>query len=202
MKDEEKFIEQAVNSIKQQEIPAGPSEELIRETSRKIEHIPGFQFSGLLKNLVRIAAVFALVAAGFAAGRYVSPQPPDMEQMRLALEPVIRQQLKDELTQSLNTGLVNSYLLLRTQLSEQYQQDLNEKTAQIVSFFSTALEQVEQNRVKDKDILGSALVNYALQTDDQLQLTKQGVIQIAKLLSYEQSSNLKPEKNETNNNSN
>jgi ribosomal protein S19E (S16A) len=206
MKDEEKFIEQAVDALKQQQTPAGPSDELIQTTSRKIEQIPNqkfyFRFSNAVRELVKIAAVFALVAAGYATGRYVSPQPPDMQQMRSTLEPAIRSQLQDELTESLQTGLVNSYLLLRDELSEQYQQDLNEKTEQIFSVFSAALEQVEQNRIKDTDILGNALVNYAMQTDGQLQLTKQGVVQIAKLLSYDQSRNLIPNEPETNNNSN
>ncbi len=98
--------------------------------------------------------------------------------------------------------LAKSYLLLRDELTEQYQQDISRTNEQIITAFAAALRQIEQNQIQDADTISSALVNFAVQTEDQLQRTQQGVVQIAKLLSYSQSENLIPNEPESINNSN
>jgi hypothetical protein len=204
MNNDEKIIEQAIDALKQEQIPAGPSEELVAVTSRRIETISNltapalvsrkFQISNLSFWVKIAAAAILLITAGYISGRLSVPKSQDVD--------AIRQQLLSEMNQNLQTALANSYLLLRDELADQYQQDINDTTEQLVTVFAAALEQIEQNRIIDVDTLGSALVNFALQTDKELQRTQQGVVEIAKLLSYSQSENLIPYEPENINNSN
>jgi hypothetical protein len=234
MKEDENIFEKAVKSLKNQQVPPGPSDELAKATIEKLnnasEQPDTIEFNRRLRITDRItllsgfvkfaaAAVF-LIIAGFAAGRLTTTKPPDMEQIRASLEPAIRSRLLGEMKQYMQLGLANSYVRLKDDLTEQYRQDLNQLAANIVAangnmtnqllenliesvdaaqtqdrqLFAAALEQVELNRQRDNAQLSNALVNFAVQTGNELNQTKQDM---AELFKYTQSEDFAP--NELNN---
>lgn len=144
-----------------------------------------------------------------AAGRLSGPRPPDMEQIRATLEPKIRQNLLDEAKQYLQLGLANGYVRIKDELSQQYRQDLSRVALQSVAasnavtnellteliesineaqnqdrqWVVAALDQIESNRLHDRNQFSNALATFALQTEDELMRTKQDM---AHILSYTQ----------------
>jgi len=171
------------------------------------------------------AAAVLLIITGYAAGRLTSPRPPDIEQLQAALEPAIRQNLLNEMKQYLQLGLTNSYVRLKDDLTQQYRRDLSQFAAQTVlasgavtnqlleeliesinaaqtqdrQWFTAAIEQIELNRLRDNAQLSNAFATFAVQTEDELQRTKQNM---AQLLSYTQPLGLVPNKFEFPNNPN
>jgi len=170
-------------------------------------------FEGLraTKGLTKIAAAAVLlIAAGYATGRLSAPRAPDMAQIRAALEPEIRKSLLDETKQYLQLGLANAYVRIQDELSQQYREDLrravlqsvtasnavtNELLIELIESFNeaqsqdrqriaAALEQIESNRLRDRDELSNAFATFALETEDELMRTKQG---LAHFISYTQS---------------
>jgi uncharacterized membrane-anchored protein YhcB (DUF1043 family) len=169
------------------------------------------------KSLTKIAAAAVLlIAAGYAAGRLSGPQPPDMVQIQAALEPKIRQSLLDEAKQYVQLGLVNGYARIRDELSQQYRQELNRVALQavaasnavtnelltelIASFnevqsqyrqqVAATLDQMESNRLKDRNELSDAFATFALLTEDELIRTKQDM---AQFMSYNQPADTIPD---------
>jgi len=169
-------------------------------------------FEGLrtAKSLTKIAAAAVLlIAAGYATGRLSAPRSPDMEQIRAALEPEIRKNLLDETKQYMQLGLANAYVRIQDELSQQYREDLrravlqsvtasnavtNELLIELIESFNeaqnqdrqriaAALEQIESNRLRDRDELSNALATFALETEDEFMRTKQDM---AQFLSYTQ----------------
>ena len=219
MKNEDDILNKAVKAMKQEQIPVGPSENLAEETLERLNHVssqlPQQQFDKqvvfsqrlkLINSLTRIAAVIILlVSVGYAAGRLSAPKAPDMQQIQAALEPAIREELLDEVTQYVQLGVTSGYIQLREELTEQYQQDLNQAALQILNASNTitnqrleeliqyiataqlqdrqwlaaAIRRTEQNRLEDKTQLGSALINFASRTELDLQQTQQNVAVIA-----------------------
>lgn len=184
---------------------AGQSD-IIRPDNR-IRIIEGLKAS---KSLAKIAAAAVLlIAASYATGRLSGPRPPDMAQIQAALEPKIRQNLLDETRQYVQLGLANGYIRIRDELSQQYRQELsrvalqsvaasnavtNEMLIELIESFNeaqsqdrqriaAALEQIESNRLHDRNQLGNALATLALQTEDELIRAKQDM---AHFLSYTQ----------------
>jgi hypothetical protein len=173
-------------------------------------------FEGLraVKSLPKIAAAAVLlIAAGYVTGRLSAPRAPDMEQIRAALEPSIRRNLLNETKQYMQLGLANAYVRIKDELSEQYRQELNrvalqsvaasnavtnELLTEIIESFNeaqnqdrqrivTALEQIESRRLRDRSELSNAFATFALQTEEELERTKQDVVQnVAQLLSNTQ----------------
>jgi hypothetical protein len=156
---------------------------------------------------------------GYAIGRLSAPRPPDMKQLQAALVPVIRQELLDEINQNLQS----SYASLTDSLDRKYQQDLNRVGMQILAasntvtnerlagliesfneyqaqerqWFTTMLERLESNRLQDSAVLSNALVTVAQQTKEEMERTKQDMVQ---LLSYTQPDGSAPSRfRETNN---
>ena len=223
MEEHENKLEQAVEALKNEQIPPGPTRELTDSTIAKLaetaEQTDTVQhksriliFEGIraTKSLTKIAAVAVLlIAAGYATGRLAAPKPPDMEQIRAAIEPTIRQELLAETKQYLQLGLANGYIRVQDELRRQYRQDLNRFAVQTLAAsnavtnellteliesinatqaqdlrrIAAALEQMELNRLYDKTQLVSGLETLAYQTEDELQRTKQDM---AQLLSYTQ----------------
>ena len=239
MKEDENILEKAVKSLKKQQVPPGPSDELAKATIEKLniasEQPDTIEFNRELRFTNRItvlnsiikfaaAAVF-LIIAGFAAGRLTTTKQPDMEQIRASLEPAIRNQLLGEVKQYMQLGLANSYVRLKDDLTEQYRQDLNQLAANIVTtnssltnqllqnliesvdeaqkrqqqLFTAALEQVEMNRQRDNAQLSNALFNFAVQTGNELDQTKQDM---AELFKYTQSDGSVPNESKNPNNIN
>jgi hypothetical protein len=224
MKEHENNFEKAIETLKNEQIPAGPPPELVDSTIAKMDDISGrtdsagrksriLNFEGLKasKSLTKIAAAAVLlIAAGYATGRLSAPRTPDMAQIRAALEPQIRKNLLDETKQYLQLGLANAYVRIQDELSQQYREDLRQVALQSVaasntvtnelltelieSFneaqnqdrqrFAAALEQMESNRLRDKNELSNALATFALETEDELMRTRQG---LAHFISFTQS---------------
>jgi hypothetical protein len=233
MKEHENKFEEAIETLKNEQIPAGPPLELVDSTIAKmaevseqadtVEHksrILNFEGLRASKSLTKIAAAAVLlIAAGYATGRLSAPRSPDMTQIRLALEPEIRKSLLNETKQYLQLGLANAYVRIQDELSQQYREDLRKAVLQSVtasntvtnelltelieSFneaqnqdrqrFAAALEQMESNRLRDKNELSNALATFALETEDELMRTKQG---LAHFISYTQSEQSNPDETE------
>jgi hypothetical protein len=166
-----------------------------------------------LKNLNKVAAAAVLlIVAGYAAGRLSAPRPPDIEQLQEALVPAIRQELLDEINQNLQS----SYVSLTEDFDRKYRQDLNRIATQVLvasntitnerlaellvsinesqtqerQWFTTLLERMESNRLQDSAVLSNALATVARRTEEELERTKQDVVQ---LLSYAQPAGLEPD---------
>jgi len=223
MKENENRLKKAVEAIKNEQIPTGPPQELTDSTIAKLAEAAGQPDTVRFENRIRIieglkaakslskiaAAAVLLIAAGYATGRLSGPRPPDMEQIRAALEPKIRQNLLDESKQYLQLGLANGYVRIKDELSRQYRQDLNRVALQTVAasnavtnellaeliesineaqnqdrqWVVAAFDQIESNRLHDRNQFGNALATFALQTEDELMRTKQDM---AHFLSYTQ----------------
>jgi hypothetical protein len=182
------------------------------------KQVVSFQRLRLINSITRIAAVvILLISAGYAAGRLSAPKAPDMQQIRSELEPAIREKLLDEVTQYVQLGITSGYVQLREELTEQYRQDLTQAAAEILNtsgamtnqslddlilaiatsqlqdrqWVAAELQQIELNRLEDKNQLGSAIVNFASWTD-------QNMAVISKFLSN--TNNLVPNEIENQNN--
>ena len=217
MEESEKILEKAIEALKNEQIPPGPPQELVKSTVAKLtedaeqadtakpkNRILIFNDLKAVKSLTKIAAAAVLlIAAGYATGRLSTPRAPDMEQIRAALEPSIRQKLLDETKQYMQLGLANAYIRIKDELSQQYRQELNrvalqsvaasnaatnELLTQLVESFNeaqsqdrqriaTALGQIESRRQQDRTDLSNALATLALQTEDELMRTKQNMAQ-------------------------
>lgn len=217
MKDKEDIFEKAVESLRGEPVPPVPPRELVNATMAKLAECSALSAVGDTGNCVSqrqwptafrgfgrlAAAALVLMAAGYAVGRWSAPRPPDMEQIRAAIEPAIRRDLLDETRQYVQLSLANGYLQVKDELSEQYRQDLsrvagqtlaasntitNELLTQLIDAISTvqvtdrqrfaaALEQVELNRLRDRNQLSSAFATLAVRTEDELMRTKRDVAQ-------------------------
>jgi hypothetical protein len=224
MEESDKILEKAIEALKNEQIPPGPPQEVVKSTVAKLTEATEQADTVKLKNRILIfndlkatrsltkiaAAAVLLIAAGYATGRLSAPRAPDMEQIRAALEPSIRQKLLDETKQYMQLGLANAYIRIKDELSQQYRQELNrvalqsvaasnattnELLTQLVESFNevqsqyqqrieTAFEQVESKRRRDRTDLSHALATLAVQTEDELMRTKQDM---AHLLSNTQS---------------
>ena len=157
-----------------------------------------------LKNLNKVAAAAVLlIASGYAVGRLSAPRPPDLKELQTALAPAIRRELADEI----NHYLKSSYVSISDEFDRKYRQELNRVGMQILAVSNTAtnerlaelieafyesqtqerqrftaiLERMESNRLQDSVLLSDALVTVAQRTEEELERTKQDVVQ---LLSY------------------
>jgi len=216
MEKNEEIFEKALEALRNEQIPSGPSKELAADTAAKLAEAAGgtenaeTRMIRLLpvRNLARIAAAAVLlILAGYAAGRLSGPQPPDIEQLRAAIEPSIRQDLLDEINSNMLASLEKGYTQIKDELSRQYRQDLDRTAMQTLAASNTvtnqlltklidsikdsqlqerrlvaaALEQIESNRLRDRSQLSSAVAALAVQTEDELIRTKKDV---AQALSY------------------
>ena len=223
MEENENTLDKAIEALKNEQIPPGPPQEVIESTMIKLaetteqadtvrpdNRIRTIKSLKAAKSLIKIAAAAVLlITAGYATGRLSGPRPPDMEQIRAALEPKIRQNLLDETKQYLQLGLANGYIRVKDELSQQYRQELNRVALQsvaasnavtnelltvLIESFNEAqsqdrqriaavLEQIESNQLHDRNQFSNALATLALQTEDELMRTKQDM---AHFLSYTQ----------------
>ena len=217
MEESDKILENAIETLKNEQIPPGPPQELVKSTLAKLTETEEQEDTATSRNRILIfndlkaaksltkiaAAAVLLIAAGYAAGRLSAPQAPDMEQIRAALEPSIRQKLLDDTKQYMQVGLANAYVRIKDELSQQYRQELNrvalqsvaasnavtnELLTQLVESFNeaqsqerqriaTTLGQIESRRRQDRTDLSNALTTLAVQTEDELMRTKQDMAQ-------------------------
>jgi len=167
----------------------------------------------VIHHLYKVAAaVILLLVGGYAVGRLSAPRPPDMKELQAVLVPAIREELLDEI----NENLQSSYASLTDSLDRKYQQDLNRVGMQIMAaantvtnerlaelaesfnayqtqerqWFTTMLERLESNRLQDSAVLSNALVTVAQQTKEEMERTKQDIVQ---LLPYTQPTGSAPD---------
>jgi len=171
------------------------------------------------------AAAVLLIVAGYAVGRLSAPRPSDIEQLQAALEPAIRQNLLDEMKHNWQLGLTSNYVRLKDELSQEYHNDLDQLAIQTLAasnavtnelleeliksintaqrqdrqWVASALEQIELNRLRDNANLSNAFATFAVQTEDELERTKQNM---AQLLSYTQPGRPVPNEFKNSHNSN
>ncbi len=159
-----------------------------------------------VKGIMKFAAAAALfIVAGYAAGRASAPRTPNLEQLRTVLEPAIRRNVIAQLRDDLQLGLATCYDRLSDELGTQQREDMarfagqmlaasNSATNQLIAEliqsidtaqkqerqrFAAAMEQMELDRLRDK----AQIASFAVRTDDELELMKQGVAQL--LSSYD-----------------
>ena len=228
-RESENILEKAVKALNDEQVPPGPPRELADSTIAKLTEISGqtdtvpsgrrIRFIERLKtpnSFTKVAAAAVLlIMAGYATGRLLSPKPPDIEQLRVALEPAIREKLLDEMKQYWQLGLTASYAQLKDDLSQQYRSDLNQFAAYTLAasgaatnqlleeliesintaqtqdrqWVAAAFEQIEFNRLQDNAQLSNAFATFAVRTEDELLRTRQNM---AHILSYTQPDSLNP----------
>jgi len=223
MKKSKNIFEKAVKALKNEQVPSGPPRELADATIAKLTEASGqsnkvttgkrIWFIDWLKapnSFTKVAAAAVLlIIAGYAAGRLSAPRGPDAEQLQVALEPAIRQNLLDEMKQYWQLALVSSYVQLKDDLTQQYRSDLNQFAAYTLAasgaatnqlleeliesintaqtqdrqWVAAAFEQTELNRIRENAQLSNAFATFAVRTEDELLRRKQDM---AQLLSYTQ----------------
>ncbi|MGD8500450.1 MAG: hypothetical protein PVJ86_07365 [Phycisphaerales bacterium] len=242
MKEHENSLEKAVEALKNEHIPPGPPQELADGTIAKLTEASGQSPTVPIENRIRImemlkatkgltkvaAAAVLFILAGYATARLSAPRPPDVEELRAALEPAIRRNLVTEMKDYLQLGLTNGYIRLRDELSRQYRQDMsrfaiqtlaasnavtNELLTELIESINTAqvqdrqwvtaaIEQIEWNRLQDKNQFATGLETLAIQTiqtGDELERTKQDMVQ---LLVYAKPGSIAPNPSENPDNPN
>jgi len=217
MKEKEDFLTKAADALAHAPVPPGPPQQTIDATLAKLTDAAGslppvtvrrqiwiLERIKALKQFPKLAAAAViLIAAGYLAGRLSAPSPPDVEQLRAAVEPVIRQNLLEEMGRYWQASTAASYARLKDHLSEQYRRDLNQFAAQTLAASTTvtnhlledliaainsaqtqnrrwvtaALQQIESNRLNDKNQLSNGLATLAFYTEDELLQTKYDIAQ-------------------------
>lgn len=167
-------------------------------------HIQIFKWLKAVNGFPRLAAAAVLlIAAGYITGRLSAPRPLDAQQLYSALEPAIREELLGEMKQYWQLSTAATYARLKENLDQQYRQDLNRFATQTFAastaitnqlleeliksinsaqtqdrhWVAAALQQIESNRLQDKNQLSHGLATLAVYTDDQLLKTKNDIAQ-------------------------
>jgi len=110
MVEDKDILERAAEVLKNEEIPPGPPQEVVEATISKLaeasEQPSTIQIGSRIRIRERLkamnslnkvaAAAVLLIVAGYAVGRLSAPRPPDIKELRAALEPAIRQDLLNE----------------------------------------------------------------------------------------------------------
>jgi hypothetical protein len=137
------------------------------------------------------AAAVLLIAAGYAVGRLTTPAP-DMEQLQSALESSLRASLTEEMNRRWQKAFTANCIRFNDELQQQVRRDLTEFAAQTLAAsntltqqrllklvelieaarerdrlqVATAFEEIELNRLQDKNQLGNSLVALAARTSE------------------------------------
>jgi len=143
-------------------------------------------------NLTKLAAAAVLlIAAGFAVGWLTTPAP-DMEKLHAALEDSLRASLTEEMDQRWQKAFTAYCIKFKDELQQQVRRDLTEFASQTLAASNTlteqrliqlielieaarerdrlqvaaALEEIELNRLQDKNQFGNSLVALAARTSE------------------------------------
>jgi len=87
------------------------------------------------------AAAVLLLAVGYATGRLSAPPPPDMEALRAALEPALRQDLLEQMNERWQTAFAANRAQLKDELQQQVRRDLTEFATQTLAASGTLTNQ-------------------------------------------------------------
>jgi len=234
MKNKDDLLSKATESLAQTPVPPGPPQETIDATIAKLTEAAGTTPAQTITKRIQIlqrfkdtsgfsklaAAAVILITAGYLAGRLSAPKPPDVEQLQAAIEPVIRQNLLEEMGRYWQLSSAVSYARLKGELDQQYRQDLNQFATRTLAASTTvtnqlleqlidaintaqtqdrrwvaaALQQIETSRLQDKTQLSSGLVTLATYTEDELLRAR---YDIAKFLADTQPNIVPPDTSET-----
>jgi hypothetical protein len=232
MKENDKdILAKAIEELKKEKIPTGPSEELLQATTaklnevaeqstqrayRKISFFDRLTTKAPLKLPIKVAAAAVLlVAAGYTIGRLTRPRAIDVDGLYYALEAsltaslesTIRDSVLEEMNRRLSAfsgAVASGYSQLRDELRDQYRRDLSDYAIRTIAassavtnrqleelihaintaqtrdrqWVTTALHEIELNRLQDKTQLTNNLEILAYQTEEQLQRTEQHVAQL------------------------
>jgi hypothetical protein len=110
------------------------------------------------------AAAILLIAVGFIAGRFFSPEQ-DTEAMLASLEPAVTQNVIAQINEQWQKEYARNYTQIKDDLSRQMSQEMTEFTEQTLAASSTITEQrmkeliqlIEAARVKDRQWIAAAL---------------------------------------------
>ncbi len=221
-RESENVLEKAVKAINDQQIPPGPSEELVNSTIAKLTELSGQTNSVSNGRRIRLmkrikapngftkvaAAAVLLITAGYATGRLLSPKTPDIEQIRTVLEPAIRSQLVDEMRQYWQLALASSYAQLKEDFTQQYRRDLTQIASYTLAASGAAtnqlleelIESINTAQIQDRQWVVAALGEIELnRLQDNAQLSNalatfaaQTEQNMERILSYTQPSSLIP----------
>jgi rRNA-processing protein FCF1 len=105
-----------------------------------------------------------LIAVGFIAGRFFSPEQ-DTEAMLASLEPAVTQNVIAQINEQWQKEYARNYTQIKDDLSRQMSQEMTEFTEQTLAASSTITEQrmkeliqlIEAARVKDRQWIAAAL---------------------------------------------
>jgi len=187
MEENENILEKAVEALRNEQTPPGPSQELADATVAKLTEASGqskkittgkrIWFIDWLKatnSFTKVAAAAVLlIIAGYATGRLTSPKPPDIEQIQDALEPAIRNRLADEMKQYLLLGLTNSYVRLKDDLTQQYRSDLNQYATQTLAASNTVTNRLLQELIESINAAQTQERQWVAAGFEQMELNRQ-----------------------------
>ena len=151
----------------------------------------------LQRPLVRWAAAAALmVGIGFGVGRFVTPATANAGKIRAAIEPEIRQQLRQEFTQLLRDELDKAASATLAASGEQtkhwvedYAQALEAKRTEDGQAINAALNKLESQLLADVFSLKKDVDTVAWWTDAGLRRARQELVQLADYTQPANSSN-------------
>jgi hypothetical protein len=161
------------------------------------------------------AAAILLLAVGYLIGSLSAPKPLDAQELYAALRPAIQRDLLEPMSRHWLLTLASSNAELKDELHNEFRQDLNRFAVQtlaasgaatnellrefIASVNTTqardrrsvaaALSQIELDRMRDQAKLTNSLETFAVLYDDELQRTKQDIVQLI----YNQPVDLRPD---------
>jgi hypothetical protein len=186
-----------------------PVEPTVRslKTARRIRITP---------DLIKFAAAaVVLIAAGYLVGRLLAPKPMDAAELYAALKPAIQQDLLEPMGRQWQLILASNNADLKDQMQADFRQEMNEFAVRTLTasgaltnqylkdlvqsinasqmqnrrWLAAALQQIELDRIRDKAQLANGLESLAVATGDELQRTKDDIVQ---LLAYNQPTGLSP----------
>ncbi|MGD2094076.1 MAG: hypothetical protein PVH77_03615 [Phycisphaerales bacterium] len=218
MKEDKSDFEKSVETLRNQQVPPGPSRELVDETIRKLTETSKqpntvnlhkqHWFIERLKaansfSKVAAAAVL-LIVASFAAGRLSTPRQPDIAQIQAAMEPAIREQLLGEMKQYLQLGLTNCYVRLKDDLTQQYRSDLGQYASQTMAASSAMTNQLLKELIVSINAAQAQDRQWVAGAIEQLELNRlrdnaKWNNALMQVLSYNQTDNLVPSEFENTN---
>ena len=202
MKEQDDILKNAIESLKNEHVPDGPSKDLTDTTLIKLNSIAnqlqqeGFENQVVqnkrfkINNIFKIAAsVILLIIVGYTAGRISASKNPDMEKIRAELEPQIREKLFEEVTHYVQLELTDNYVQLREELTEQYILDLRNVALEILNASGTITNNLLEDRIQS---VSAAQIQNAQMFTAALKQTDQNVAVLAKYLTSTENNNPKP----------
>lgn len=156
-------------------------------------------------NFVKFAAAaILLLGVGYLVGSLSAPKPPDAQELYAALKPAIQRDMLEPMNRYWLLTLASSNADLKDQLHSEFRQDLNQFTVQTLAAsgaatnellrefidsvkatqvrdlrsVAAALRQIELDRMRDQAQLTNSLETFAVLYDDELQRTKQDIVQL------------------------